>query len=112
MTTETRIEPTTETRERTASDVLLAAARYIEEHGWSQGWYARDGNVCVYGAINAVLTGTPNPLRPYPTVLWFEIKARLVRVIGTEDGWRWNDDPDRTEAEVIAALRAASEPVS
>lgn len=110
MTTETIPQTTpAETRERTAADVLRAAARYIEEHGWEHsGEYVAQGRVCVYGAINAVLTGDPES-SAMPDLKWDAI-GRFMDVI--DDGpARWNDDPARTEAEVLQALRDAADTV-
>jgi hypothetical protein len=105
------VEPTpvvASPQERTPRDVLRAAARYIEEHGWYQGNYRNtDGRVCIVGAILSVTpevddTGDPGRLRSRSVdvlVLAFDDKAVT----------RWNDAPGRTEAEVLVALRAAAE---
>lgn len=112
MTTQTIPEttvPLEPTRERTARDVLLAAARYIEEHGWKRNgwWRGGDSPVCVEGGIMAVLHDSR---RSSP--MWYECRARFMAAIQPSDElfpWTWNDTPGRTEAEVLAALRAAAD---
>lgn len=112
-TTETLTRPTTaeptavplEPRERTASDVLLAAARYIEEHGWCQG-IERDhsGRVCVVGALRAVDGCRPGSSLSRPASAAWD---RLDAMFGGYPAY-WNDTPERTEAEVLSALRSAA----
>ncbi len=95
----------------TASDVLDAAADYIEEHGWVQGQYANlDGAVCVSGAICAILTGDPcgyktgfkSPFRPSPEKIFLECNQIYTESIGD-----WNDAPGRTKEDVVSGLRLA-----
>jgi hypothetical protein len=95
-----------------ASEILDGAAALIEPEGrWTQGKYAadRDGH-------------TVDPRSP-KAVCWCARGARaraagefenrthdfLRRVVGDRQTIRWNDDPDRTQAEVVAALRQAAE---
>jgi hypothetical protein len=100
-------EPLREPRERTAQDVLLAAARYIEEHGWhgGQSWDGGDKAVC---ATDAIVEVEPN------TALRWAAHDRLIAYLGGRPAeysvvWSWNDAPGRTEAEVLQALRAAAQ---
>jgi hypothetical protein len=75
---------------------LLKAAEYIEEHGWCQRSIgAKGGPACVIGAVH--FSGG-------------KIAAlnAVERVIGRPDLIRWNDEPGRTKAEVVKALRGAA----
>lgn len=80
---------------------LLKAADYIEKHGWCQGKWRNDaGEVCAYGAISSVeRCGLVRS-----GAAW-----RLGRFLNVVSVAGWNDQPDRTKEEVIAALRAAAE---
>ena len=94
----------------TTADVLGRAADLVEE-GWTQDTFAEDeyGNGCdwsseeavvwcVSGAIRAA-AGPGGPYKLALAVLRQEIGPRVAA---------WNDDPDRTQAEVVATLRAAA----
>lgn len=102
MTTET-IPASAPTRERTASDVLLAAARYIEEHGWSQdgAWIERDGSACAVGGIQAVTDWDEKGLA-------VAAENGLCEFLGVVCAESWNDALGRTRDEVLAALRGAA----
>lgn len=101
-------------RPQTPSDVLRAAADYIEEHGWVQEDYERHGSVCVIGSLRAVVYGHPSVVsagedendlaRQALRHICNEVCAADRAVLAC-----WNDSTDRTEAEVIAALRRAAE---
>lgn len=68
------------------------AARYIAEHGWTQGrMYAPDGSVCLTGGLlKACQPGDAHLL------------VQVYRFWGiTED---WNDEDGRTKDEVLAVL--------
>jgi hypothetical protein len=42
----------------TVSETLFAAARYVDEHGWTRGVGVNDlGEVCLYGALEKVSPG-------------------------------------------------------
>lgn len=91
--------PQEEPRPKTARDVLLDAARFLEEHGW--------GGTCAWVAMSKVSGGN------WP--LCGKASAILAsRLPGSGDPvrriWDWNDTPGRTGAEVIAAMRAAAGP--
>lgn len=102
------LEPQTpqEERTRTTSDVLLAAARYIEEHGWHKGSaVSADGRVCIVGAIKAVCFQDPDDFDWSPgAVAAVDVAAHHVG----DYAHVWNDAPERTEAEVLSALREAA----
>jgi len=92
-------------------EILTAAADLLDKPGaWTQGVFALDseGNEtysagddavcwCVLGALNRVkaLDGSPYSF--------------LGQVIGVSPIDVWNDDPTRTQSEVVSALRKASE---
>jgi hypothetical protein len=73
---------------------LLAAADYIEQHGWCQHIGKINGHVCASVALNMV--GCPN-------MSWLALTHLVGRSIP-----RWNDAPGRTKEEVVAAMRKAA----
>jgi len=92
------------------SEVLECAAKKIEEEGWVQNnYYARDEGYCVVGAVAACLN--PDFTRNYlgigqaADVLWQNRPQPMTFLTFT----RWNDAPERTKEEVIAALLSAAE---
>jgi hypothetical protein len=96
---------------------LRAAADVLERDGWTQGTYSRtDGCHCVAGAVYAAIC-CPDPCEAsdaeYHRV--DEALTGLARFLGRSTlavegvAIAWNDDPERTAAEVIAALRAAAD---
>jgi hypothetical protein len=93
------------TLEDLAGRLLLAAADYIEEHGWTQDVFQdSDGAVCLHGAINRVAL---SPALKQPAI------DRLERYLSVgckqrRDSMTWNDDGRRTKAQVLAALRGAA----
>lgn len=108
------------------SEVLNKAADLIEPEGaWTQKAWARtpegDGVSpvdrraycwCMVGALRKVLGYDPLSARP-PTRFFTDEPAykRLVKRFGPALGL-WNDAPERTQAEVVAALRKAAEAAS
>lgn len=96
------------------SEILNKAADLIEPEGaWTQGHFARraDGAktgwteedascFCVSGAIKRVA--------PASWEAWNKFDA-YCRQRGFAHMATWNDAPERTQAEVVAALRAAAE---
>lgn len=87
------------------SAVLNEAAEAIEREGWGQGEYRnpRTGCLCALGAIR-VATGVDQDqerIRDY-----FKAVDALVKHVG--DVVVWNDETDRTQAEVVAKLREAA----
>lgn len=69
------------------------AADYIKTHGWAQGAMERAGAVCLTGALRAC---SPQPGD------WLIARA-AYRTQGHAE--EWNDEDDRTEAEVTEYLR-------
>jgi len=94
-----------------ASEVLAAAANLIEPPGaWTWCTFARDAHRepvapsdqqatcwCAVGAIRRIV-----PKKG----AWLQAVNYLDKVVGTIV--KFNDAPDRTQAEVVAALREAS----
>lgn len=83
------------------ADVLNGAAELIERDGWVQHHRFVDGRRCADSAIVCAALSHHGTAR---------VKARLVTeaIIGM-DLTEWNDAPGRSEAEVVATLRAAAE---
>jgi hypothetical protein len=100
--TETRT-PSTAPRERTTADVLRAAARYIEEHGWYPGDPSGGAITCLFTGIGSVEPPGDRRLAAYDAV-YAVIGGRTY-----SDIFDWNDTPGRTRDEVLAALRAAAD---
>jgi len=107
------------------SEVLAKAADLIEPEGrWIQGAYAKDavgeevyppsGDAvcfCTYGALY-MASGRPREMRdaehgPAAYYLRRAIGRELQRYGRRLD--KWNDRRDRTQAEVVAALRKAAD---
>jgi hypothetical protein len=102
------------TREVTTREVLHRAADLLEEFGWCQGQLFSRGRraYCVIGATARAAhdlgyegdwTGGYGFVRD-------RVGADLLRAVS--GGWfsgDWNDEPDRTKAEVVAKLREAAE---
>jgi hypothetical protein len=96
---------------------LRAAADVLRRDGWTQGDYVADGCHCLVGAIVAALGGKDGegsiPIDNQPRAL--AARRTLAQHFGdmSTDWWAdlidWNDDPDRTADEVIAALEAAAD---
>lgn len=82
-----------------AGKLLLAAADYIEEHGWCQNHFSNfAGNVCARGALNRVRYSHYDG---YMTAI-----LRLNDYTKPVGGiYRWNDKVCHTKEEVIAGLR-------
>lgn len=78
---------------------LEAAARLLEK-GWTQGVYEDCGAFCLSGAIYEVVGrgGDVVPAREY-----------VKKAIGIISLVGWNDEPGRTQAEVVSAVRKAAE---
>lgn len=88
------------------ADKLDAAAALIGR-GWCQHALEHKGNVCALGALNEALTG-----HPYRLALGHAAYGALKMAAGIEfDIAGWNNAPERTQAEVIAAFRKAADMV-
>jgi hypothetical protein len=83
----------------------LMAARALVERGWCQGIsHDNTGSVdkyCVLGAIDQASSGDSS-----------EAKFALRKVVGGIYLADWNDAPERTKADVLAAFDRAIEAVS
>lgn len=77
---------------------LRAAADYMAQHGWTQNSERDDetGAVCLTGAIRHC---SPDPGD------FYLIRGFLRR---SERGEDWNDDPERTQDEVLEVLRTVT----
>lgn len=84
---------------------LDEARALIEARGWCQGDYEHNGGFCVIGAIRKVTSGAP--------FTWSDESGALERFMRGTLGlcWLdvWNDDRDRTQADVVEAFRKAAE---
>ena len=96
------------------SDILNKAADLIEPEGaWTQGNYGdqiiEDGRpigykcLCVFGAISQC-----TPSSSDGEVWAMNALADYLGLRATGSVIVWNDDPSRTQAEVVSALRAAA----
>lgn len=84
-------------------EVLEAAAEYIEQYGWHQGGASGpDGSVCALGAIDKCGQASGNNFIEDASLL-YEIIFPEFTGIGN-----WNDQPERTEQEVLDALQKAA----
>jgi len=103
----------------TASDVLRKAADLIEPEGaWTQSSFARSRTKrrvgplspkatcwCVMGALlKASSDGDDEALD--------QAGELLTAIVPADSIVEWNDAPSRTQAEVVAALRAAADQVA
>lgn len=104
------------TKAKTARGVLAAARRVIEKFGWYQGSeqdYAT-GAVCLYGAIQAVVSGNPENYVETRAALgdvYDDITKIVQKNISAKDPYdvliaEWNDEVGRTVDEVLAVMRA------
>lgn len=95
------------------ADILDAAATLLQPPGrWTQYYLARDGAArwvdskdaaaVSWGALGAIERVTPDHIRRSALLA-------IKSLLGVRHLSRWNDDPKRTQAEVVAALRAAAE---
>jgi hypothetical protein len=110
----------------TKADVAdkLREARALIEKGWTQDYFAKDAKgrpdyydpssplvcYCSLGAISTAVRGYPDAdanvceVREYENFL-----AKAIGKSGPVGIAEWNDDPDRTQAEVLAAFDKAIE---
>jgi hypothetical protein len=111
------IEQQVETRpEVTIRERLHRAADLIEEFGWCQGHY----RVCEFGHTDCRFH-SPEAFCVYGAYRqsgadlgsgrggWEELSAGLWRSDYIRNVACWNDQPGRTKAEVVAALRKAAD---
>lgn len=108
------------------ADIYTKAADHIERVGWYQGDLydqaqakgtpREECRVCTIGALNVALYGKPSyPMEALGTPgaqdveSFFANQLGLAAQVSIAD---WNDDEDRTAAQVTAALRKAAEAAS
>lgn len=102
---------------------LLTAANHIETFGHRKHHYGRQGEpCCASGAIQiAVYGGTAHDLGvgnspvladPDRSLRLQAAQAELMWHLDVKRIPAWNDAPERTPAQVVAAFRAAAERVS
>lgn len=100
------------------AEVLNLAADLIEPEGaWTQGEYARGASgrrvttlraakcFCIIGAIDAAQGHNPGTESSINIVA---VVRRTLELDHASDVADWNDDPSRTQAEVVTALRQAA----
>ena len=111
-------------RPATVAELLNAAADRIRDYGWVQdNWYlgpfseAATTAVCADGAMCLSYGHDP---REYPEVPQPVELARKTLADHVDPSWNpryrtaagviqaWNDNPDRTQAQVVEALREAA----
>ena len=101
----------------TISDVLSRAADAIQERGHCKGNFVdAAGNLCVAGALYLAaglpVVGIAKPRDGWDAAKSYadadEAAAAFRRYVGSSV-YTWNDQPERTKEEVVAALRAAAE---
>jgi hypothetical protein len=103
-------------RPETVADVLNAAADLLEKPGaWTQDAYARSakGNKVLPAGDKAVCWCASGALARVQGLGGYEAEYSdaghvLARTVSIIDIPIWNDTPERTQAEVVAALRAAA----
>jgi hypothetical protein len=84
----------------TTHEVLVAARNLIDREGWIQNaHYAPEGR-CVRGALSDVTRGKTDLGYYHATRAFSDVVDEVL--IGA-----WNDHPDRTKAEVLAAFDKA-----
>lgn len=100
------------------TEALRGAAGIIAERGHAKGMLEdTDGRVCAIGALRIACFGTARNRGRYDQGfdwdLYDDIYSHLESYIHDElcvDGvMLYNDEPERTQAEVVAAFRAAAE---
>lgn len=96
----------------TTAEILLAAADEIERSGLHKGWFWRwgihTGPCCAVGAIRRVTDDDEDRTGPAFEALTYYLRNAGLIPSGKAIPF-FNDDPSRTAADVIAALRAAAE---
>ncbi|OZF40777.1 hypothetical protein CH296_00535 [Rhodococcus sp. 14-2496-1d] len=91
----------------TISEILARAADLIEEHGWMQGEYVNDkGCLCAVGAIRIAADGKVEG--HFPSNAATQAIDLMAGHLDAGSVIEWNDDVDRTQTEVVGALRAAA----
>ena len=90
---------------KTVRQVLVAARAALVEHGWCQRTLlAKDGRMCVDGAIRFAVSG--DAIHKYGSDLHRWAANRLCLVI-EDEVTTWNDRRRRTKRQVLAAFDKA-----
>lgn len=100
-------------QEDEVAGVLRRAAQIIRERGHAKmALEDKRGGVCFFGALNVARTGVAKWVGPnsggtdaYPDAL----RSLLKEKRGLAEWADWNNAPERTAAEVIAALEGAAD---
>lgn len=94
----------------TVADLFKRAADILEEFDWRQGRAGcrKEGSMCAIGAIYEACFDYGLALRDPTSVAAF-FGHGAPRECGIFPLAVWNDDPDRTKAEVVAELRRLAE---
>lgn len=95
---------------------LRAAAEVLRRDGWTQGGYFDGRRCCQAGALLRVIepgAKRTGELSEHGHERWWHAQAVIDALVipGGYGGTaiEWNDEPDRTADEVIAALLAAAD---
>lgn len=90
-------------------DALVRVRLELVKRGWCQREFvdSETGEVCLTGAMNIVEYGCPISSGELGAGVWIQMHHMLTDVIGTTSLLLWNDKPDRTEGQVLAALDEA-----
>lgn len=99
----------TNARDDQIKAVLLDAAKLVER-GWHQGgpWIVKGGRKC-YCVWAAVLESYWSSGALWDRDLIAKLLYDEIGLSSSESIGSWNDAPERTQAEVVAALRGAAE---
>lgn len=106
-------------REFDLAMVYRKAAKLIEEKGWTQGISLRDnGSICTGAAIRlaagypAIGVGEPEASLYGPFVEWLSRGGEVASWLDSRRAVEaWNDDPIRTKAQVVSALRGFADSI-
>jgi hypothetical protein len=89
----------------TDADIYEAAADAIELRGHAKGRLQDEkGGVCLFGALSLVVNGEAFSGAGRA---WTLLKA-MEPFVDAYEAVKWNNAPERTQAEVVGALRAAA----
>lgn len=93
---------------KSLSQIYSEAADAIRKHGHSRGQLrARDGSMCVWGAISQVVDGDPFKASRRS----MEMLKPLSAIVGT-NVIGWNNMESRTKRQVLGLLRKAARRLS
>lgn len=95
---------------------LLKAADLIDERGLAKGSrFEPDGAMCVHGAVATAITGhfggdsmSGGAIARFEEFLTAYYDINTLQVGSGDRAVYFNNDPERTKAEVVDALRAAA----